>query len=133
MAYLLDTNICIYLIKKRPMEVLERFREHPVHEVAISVITRFELQYGVEKSQSPQRTQKALDKFLRPMSVLNLDCHAAAHAAAIRAQLEQKGTPIGPYDLLIAGQALSLGRILVTNNIREFERIPNLRVANWIA
>jgi tRNA(fMet)-specific endonuclease VapC len=133
MAYLLDTNICIYLIKKRPMEVLERFREHPVHEVAISVITRFELQYGVEKSQSPQRTQKALDTFLRPLNVLDLDTRAATHAANIRARLEHKGTPIGPYDLLIAGQARSMGMVLVTNNTREFKRIPDLPVENWVA
>ena len=133
MAYLLDTNICIYLIKKRPLEVLDRFRQHPVREVFISTITCFELQYGVEKSHSPQRTQKALDTFLRPLNVLDLDTRAATHAAAIRARLEQKGTPIGPYDLLIAGQARSMGMVLVTNNTREFMRIPDLPVENWVA
>ena len=130
--YLLDTNICIYLIKKRPPEVLEQFRQHPPQDVAISTITFFELEYGVQKSQHIQRTQDALDGFLLPLTILDMDRPAAADAAAIRASLEKKGTPIGPYDLLIAGLARSRNMTLVTNNTKEFERIDNLRLENWV-
>ena len=133
MQYLLDTDICIYLIKKRPLEVIERFRQHPPQDVAISTITLFELEYGVEKSAYRQRSADALAKFLLPLNLINLDRSAAIEAATIRAQLEDKGMPIGPYDLLIAGLAKSLDMTLVTNNTKEFERIDGLHVENWIA
>jgi tRNA(fMet)-specific endonuclease VapC len=132
MRYLLDTNICIYLIKKRPPEVLERFRQHSPQDVAISAITLFELEYGVEKSQYPQRSKNALAKFLLPLKIIDLDRFSAIEAAIIRAQLEKKGMPIGPYDLLIAGLARSQEMTLVTNNIKEFERVVNLRLENWV-
>ena len=132
MHYLLDTNICIYLIKKRPPEVLERFRQHSPQDVAISTITLFELQYGAEKSQYPQRSKDALAKFLLPLNLINLDRSSAIEAAIIRAQLEKKGMPIGPYDLLIAGLARSLDMTLVTNNIKEFERVVSLHLENWV-
>lgn len=131
MQYLLDTNICIYLIKNRPSVVLERFQQHSPQEVAISVITLFELEYGVQKSGSRQRSGDALVKFLRPLNLIELDRFAAAEAALIRAQLEKQGKPIGPYDLLIAGVARAQNMTLVTNNIREFERIDNLGIENW--
>ena len=131
MHYLLDTNICIYLIKKRPPEVIERFRQHSPEEVAISTITLFELEYGVQKSQHMQRTQDALARFILPLTLLDIDPPAAVEAAAIRAKLERKGTPIGPYDLLIAGLARSKDMILVTNNIGEFDRIDGLCLENW--
>lgn len=120
MRYLLDTNICIYLIKKRPANVLERFRHHSPQDVAISTITLFELQYGIEKSAYRQQSEKALAKFTQVLSTIHLDAASAVEAAKIRAQLEKKGTPIGPYDLLIAGVAKSRNMILVTNNIKEF-------------
>ena len=132
MRYLLDTNICIYLIKKRPSEVIERFRQHSPQDVAICTITLFELQYGVEKSQYRQRSEDALTKFLLPLDLIPFDRSAAMEAAAIRAQLEKKGMPIGPYDLLIAGLARSQGLKLVTNNIKEFERITDLPLENWV-
>jgi len=132
MHYLLDTNICIYLIKKRPSKVLERFREHSPQDVAISTITLFELEYGVEKSKYRQRSEDALAKFLLPLNLIDLDRSAAMEAATIRAQLEKTGMPIGPYDLLIAGLALSLDMTLVTNNSKEFERIHHLRLENWV-
>ncbi len=132
MHYLLDTNICIYLIKKRPSEVLERFRQHSPQEVAICTITLFELQYGIEKSQYRQRAEDALTKFLLPLDLIDLDRSAAIEAASIRAQLERKGMPIGPYDLLIAGLARSRDMTLVTNNTREFERIVGLHLENWV-
>jgi tRNA(fMet)-specific endonuclease VapC len=132
MHYLLDTNICIYLIKKRPPMVLERFREHSPQDVGISTITLFELQYGVEKSQYRQRSEDALAKFLLPLNLVDLDRFAAEEAAVIRAQLEKKGIPIGPYDLLIAGIARSRDLTLVTNNTKEFDRIIGLHIENWI-
>jgi len=132
MQYLLDTNICIYLIKKRPSEVLEQFRQHSPQDVAISTITLFELQYGIEKSQYRQRSEDALAKFLLPLNIINIDRSSAIEAAAIRAQLEKKGMPIGPYDLLIAGLAKSRDMILVTSNTKEFERIAGLHLKNWV-
>ena len=132
MRYLLDTNICIYLIKRRPLEVLERFRQYPPKDVAISAITLFELQYGIEKSKYRQRSEDALAKFLLPLNLIDLDRSSATEAAVIRAQLERKERPIGPYDLLIAGIARSLDMILVTNNTREFERIGGLHLENWV-
>ena len=132
MRYLLDTNICIYLIKKHPPEVLERFRQHSPQDVAISTITLFELQYGVEKSQYRQRSEDALAKFLLPLNLIDLDRSSAIEAATIRAQLEEKGMLIGPYDLLIAGLARSRGMTLITNNTKEFERVVGLYLENWV-
>ncbi len=131
MHYLLDTNIYIYLIKKRPPEVLERFRQHSPQDVAISIITLFELEYGVERSQYRQRSGDALAKFLQPLNLINLDRSSAIEAATIRAQLEKKGIPIGPYDLLIAGLARSRNMTLVTNNSKEFERVVGLHLESW--
>lgn len=132
MHYLLDTNICIYLIKKRPSKVLEQFRQHSPQDVAISTITLFELEYGVEKSRYRQRSEDALAKFLLPLNLLDLDRPSAIEAAIIRAQLEKKGIPMGPYDLLIAGLARSRDMTLVTNNTKEFERVANLHLENWV-
>jgi tRNA(fMet)-specific endonuclease VapC len=133
MRYLLDTNICIYLIKKRSPEILERFRKHSPQDVAISTVTLFELQYGVEKSQYRQRSEGALVKFLLPLNIIDLDRSAAIEAAAIRAQLEKKGMSIGPYDLLIAGLARSRDMTLVTNNTKEFERVSGLHLEDWVS
>ena len=132
MRYLLDTNICIYLIKRHPSKVLERFRQHSPQDVAISIITLFELQYRIEKSKYRQRSEGALDKFLLPLNLLDLDRSSALEAATIRVQLEKKGMPIGPYDLLIAGLARSRDMTLVTNNTKEFERIVGLHLENWV-
>jgi len=114
--YLLDTDICIYLIKKQPPEILERFARHHPGDVAISTISVFELEYGAAKSRFSRKSYRALDKFLAPLEVVDLDRAAAAEAAVIRADLERRGTPIGAYDLLIAGLARSQNMILVTNN-----------------
>ena len=131
MRYLLDTDICIYLIKHHPPEVLNKFRQHRPADVALSTITLFELEYGAEKSRRQQKSRQALCKFLSSFHVLDLDRLAAVEAAAICAKLEQKGTPIGPYDVLIAALAKSRNMILVTNNTREFERVDGLQVENW--
>jgi len=132
MRYLLDTNICIYLIKRCPSEVLEQFRQHSPQDVAISTITLFELQYGIEKSQYRQRSEDALAKFLLPLNLINMDRSSAIEAATIRAQLEKKGIPMGPYELLIAGLARSRGMTLVTSNTKEFERVVGLHLENWV-
>ena len=132
MRYLLDTTICIYLIKKRPKEVLSQFKQHSPQDVAISTITLFELQYGIEKSQYPQQSKNALARFLLPLNLISVDRSSAIESAVIRAQLEKKGTPIGPYDILIAGLAISRDMVLVTNNIKKFERVDNMYLENWV-
>lgn len=132
MRLMLDTNICIYLIKKQPPTVLERFTAHPVGDIGISVITWAELAYGASKSRHPTRNRTALEEFVAPLEVAEFDRAAAAAYGPLRASLEEKGTPVGSMDLLIAAHAISLGARLVTNNLHEFRRIPGLRVENWI-
>lgn len=128
---MLDTNICIYVIKQRPEQVLERFRSYPVGDVGISVITLAELQYGAGKSSQPKRNHEALEQFVSPLQVADFDRRASAAYGELRPRLEKKGHPIGAMDLLIAAHALSLGVPLVTNNVREFRRVPRLVVENW--
>ncbi len=129
--YLLDTNICIYVINARPAAVLARFVEHEVDGLGISAITASELYWGVCKSGSA-RNRTTLEKFLSPLAVLDYDLGAARKYGELRAYLEQQGTPIGPLDQQIAAHALALDITLVTNNVREFERVPGLRLENWI-
>ncbi len=131
MRYLLDTDICIYLIKKRPRKVLEQFKSHSPGDVAISTITIFELEYGVAKSNYKQKSQNALTRFLSPLDIIDMDRAAASEAAVIRADLDKNGTPIGAYDLLIAGLAKAQQMTLVTNNTREFSRVKDLNIENW--
>jgi tRNA(fMet)-specific endonuclease VapC len=133
MKYLLDTNICIYLIKRKPIEVFYRFKSHHIHEVSISVVTYFELQYGIEKSKIRVKSENGLQNFIKNLNIIVLDGEASARAASVRAHLEMKGTPIGAYDLLIAGTALAWNMVLVTNNTNEFERVPGLVLENWIS
>jgi len=131
--YLLDTNICIYALNHRPPEVLEKLRQVGRRDVAISVITALELRQGAEKSRHPDKTHDKLDLFLAPMRILPFDEQAARIGARVRARLERRGTPIGDFDSLIAAQALALRTTLVTNNLREFARVPDLRAVNWVA
>lgn len=131
MKYLLDTNICIYTIRKKPAQVIACFNEHDVGDIGISSITAAELWYGVEKSTQRKKNIKALEQFLFPLEIVSFDTVSAITYGAIRSLLERKGKPIGSLDTLIAAQALSLGVVLVTNNEREFNRIPNLRIENW--
>ena len=128
---MLDTNICIYIINQKPTQVFEKFVQYQVGEIAISSITACELAFGVEKSASAQN-KSALCKFLAPLEILPLDDTAIWHYAKIRHTLQQRGTPIGPLDLLIASHALSLGVPLVTNNTKEFARIDGLELDNWV-
>ena len=132
MEYLLDTNICIYIIKKRPEKVLEKFNTLSLGDVAISSITLAELHYGIMKSSNPKKNQEALDRFLTPLEILDFDYFATVEYGKIRADLEKNGTPIGPLDTLIAAHAKSQKLTLVTNNEREFIRIPDLKIENWV-
>ena len=131
MRYLLDTNICVYIIKRRPQEVIEYFNTLQPSDVGISVITVAELEYGAQKSQKPEQNMAALQQFLIPLDVIIFDQKAAQIYGEIRAFLETKGQVIGSLDMLIAAQAKSEGMTLVTNNVKEFSRIPGLRIENW--
>lgn len=130
-TFLLDTNICIYLIKRRPGIVLKRLQEYSVAEIGISCITLSELEYGVHKSSQPFRNRIALAEFLAPFEILAFDDNAALEYGKIRWDLERRGQPVGGMDLLIASHALSTQCVLVTNNEREFRRVPGLNVENW--
>jgi tRNA(fMet)-specific endonuclease VapC len=128
---MLDTNICIYIIRKKPEEVIERLMQIRVSELAISSITLSELEYGAAKSSRPEQNKVALAEFLAPLEILSYDDMAAQQYGGIRAYLECEGTPIGPMDMLIAAHALSTNCTLVTNNISEFSRVPSLRIEDW--
>lgn len=130
MKYLLDTNICTYIINERPRRVLERFRRLAVSELGVSSVTAGELAFGVAKSGS-MRNRAALQGFLLPLEVAPFDLAAAFAYGDLRAELERRGEPIGPLDLQIAAHALSLSAVLVTNNLREFRKVPGLTVENW--
>jgi tRNA(fMet)-specific endonuclease VapC len=130
LKYMLDTNIVIYVIKRRPAELLETFNAHSGH-MCISSITLAELIHGVEKSALPERNRRNVEDFVSRLDVLNYDDSAAAHYGDIRADLERKGTIIGVNDLHIAGHARSQGLILVTNNVKEFELVEGLRIIDW--
>ena len=132
MKYLIDTNICIYIMNRRPPEVIQRFKRLEMGEVGISSITVSELHYGAWKSRYPDRDLKRLDEFLLPFEILPYDEAASRHYGMIRAHLEREGQAIGPLDLLIAAQALSRDIILITNNEKEFQRIELLKVENWV-
>lgn len=131
MQYLLDTNICIYLIKQKPPKVLTRFKTLALSDIGISSITVAELEYGVCKSQQQEKNRNALMQFLIPLEIVEFDQAAATIYGSIRSDLEAKGLVIGSMDMLIAAHALSLGITLVSNNVREFSRIANLSLENW--
>ena len=131
MNYLLDTNICIYLIRKKPAVVLRRMQAKQPGQIAISTITLAELEYGIARSRYPDRNRIALLEFLLPFAILDFDQKACVDYGRIRASLAAKGRPIGPMDLLLAAQAKSRGLVLVTNNVKEFRRIDGLKIENW--
>jgi len=133
MKYLLDTNICVYIINEKPKQILRKFERYPVHEFGISSITHAELQYGIEKSKNKNTNQDALDYFLLPLTILPFHGKRLVTCyGEIRTSLESKGKTIGPLDMLIAAHALSLDLTIISNNIKEFSRIPNLKCENWI-
>lgn len=131
MKYMLDTNICIYAIKHKPPEVIRKFLSHDSNDLCISSITYAELMHGVEKSMAIERNRVAITMFLSPITILDFDTYAAEEYGRIRADLERKGMPIDPMDMLIAAHAKAEDLILVTNNIREFERVEDLEVEDW--
>jgi tRNA(fMet)-specific endonuclease VapC len=132
MRYLLDTNICLYLIKAQPKQVTERFIQCDIGDIGLSCITAAELWYGVGRSHHREQNHRALHQFLLPLVVVDFDAQAAQAYGELRAKLEQQGTLIGALDMLIGAQALSLGVTLITNNEREFARIPDLPIENWV-
>jgi tRNA(fMet)-specific endonuclease VapC len=128
---MLDTNICIYLIKQKPVQVMKRFSACAIGEIGVSSITISELWYGVAKSARCKVNGRALAQFLLPLTIAPFDEAATEAYGAIRTSLEQEGQPIGAMDMLIAAHAVSMGVVLVTNNAREFSRAPKLIVENW--
>ncbi|PMR77699.1 type II toxin-antitoxin system tRNA(fMet)-specific endonuclease VapC [Billgrantia endophytica] len=130
LKYMLDTNIAIFTIKNKPEEVRKAFRLHQ-GQMCISTITLMELVYGAEKSAAPERNLTVVEGFAARLDILDYDTNAAAHTGQLRAELARHGTPIGPYDQMIAGHARSLGLVVVSNNLREFERVPGLRTEDW--
>ena len=131
MRYLLDTNICIYIARRSPPEVLSRLERLKPGDVGMSIITYLELVYGAYKSRRVQSNLEAIERLSRLVPVLSLDVTAARRYGQIRTDLEKRGAPIGAYDLLIAAHALAGGLTVVTNNTREFRRVAGLRVENW--
>jgi tRNA(fMet)-specific endonuclease VapC len=131
LKYMLDTNIVIYVLKRRPLEMLEIFNRH-AGQVCLSAITHAELLHGAEKSVKPEHNIRMVEDFISRVEVLEYGSKAASHYGEIRANLERNGTPIGVNDLHIAGHARCEGLTLVTNNLREFERVEALRLENWV-
>jgi tRNA(fMet)-specific endonuclease VapC len=132
MKCLLDTNICIYIIKQKPLKALQKFNSYQVGDIGISSITVAELEFGVQKSQFLTKNQQALTQFLLPLQIADFDNAAAIVYGDIRATLERQGTAIGSLDTLIAAHALSLKTTLITNNVKEFSRVPDLKLDNWV-
>ncbi len=130
--FLLDTDTCIYLIKRKPPQVISRLIKLPLSAVGISSITLSELEYGVMKSSRSEQNKLALIQFTAPLEILPYDDLAALEYGTIRSFLEKQGTPIGSLDTLIAAHALALGCTLVTNNQKEFVRVPGLKTENWV-
>lgn len=131
LSYMLDTNICIYVMKSYPIDLREKFNAL-AEQLCISSITLGELHYGAEKSVRRAHNLTAIEHFVARLDVLPFAEKAAAHYGQVRAELERAGTPSGPHDMQIGGHARSEGLIVVTNNMREFERMPGVRAENWV-
>ena len=131
MRYMLDTNICIYVIKHKPDKVFRKLQTIHPEDVCISSVTYAELVHGVEKSAAVEKNRLALSILLANMEILDFDVDAADCYGKIRAGMEKNGTPIGPLDMMIAGHAQSLGYTVVTNNVKEFSRVSALKIENW--
>ncbi|MCH8127401.1 type II toxin-antitoxin system VapC family toxin [candidate division KSB1 bacterium] len=132
MKYMLDTNICIYIIKKTPQKVIDKFKNIKLGEIGISSITYCELQYGVANSKMKKENQDALNEFLTPLNILDYPGDAAHTYGEIRAKLKKIGDRIGQLDLLISTHAVHINATLITNNINEFNKIENLKIENWV-
>ena len=130
--YLLDSNICIYIINQSPKQVVHHIKKLKVHQIKLSSISLAELEYGVSKSRNREKNRNALINFASAFDIVEFNDNDAEVYGLIRAELEQKGQVIGPYDMQIAAQALTRDLILVTNNTAEFTRIPKLKLENWV-
>ena len=131
MKYLLDTNMCVFVIRQKSPLVLQRLRQHQAGDVGISTVTLAELRYGADKSNDPSKNHAALDAFLVPLETVEFNADAADEYGQVRSDLERRGLPIGPLDNMIAAHARSLGVTLVTNNVREFSRVTGLVLEDW--
>ncbi len=131
--YMLDTDICSYVIRERPLEVFEKFKKIEVNQLCISVVTYAELIYGVEHSSSRKINRPIVDDFVRHLDIITWDENAAEHYGKIRAFLRAEGNIIGSMDMMIAAHARSQNMILITNNDKHFKRVPKLRLENWVA
>jgi tRNA(fMet)-specific endonuclease VapC len=132
MKYLLDTNICVALIRQKPKDLIKQITSYKPGDIGISTITIAELIHGAQKSTRKEQNMTALDQFLLPLEIADFDQSAAVVYGHIRTYLENKGTPIGSMDMLIAAHALSLDVALVTNNTREFKSVPSLKIEDWM-
>jgi tRNA(fMet)-specific endonuclease VapC len=132
LKYMLDTNIAIYTSKNKPNEVRESFKAHD-GQMCISSVTLMELVYGAEASAAVERNLRDVEGFAARLEVLPYDNEAAAHTGQLRAELRKMGRPIGPYDEMIAGHARSQGLVVVTNNTKQFENVPGIRLVNWVS
>lgn len=130
--YLLDTNICIYFMKNKYPDLTKRLMEHDPSELMISSVTVFELEYGVAKSHWGEKNHQKMLLFLAPFTIVPFDGNDAVTAGRIRGFLAQAGTPIGPYDVMIAGQGLDRNLTVITHNVKEFSRVPDLKIEDWI-
>jgi len=130
--YLLDSNICIYIINNRPKQVVDHIKKLKVHQVKLSAISLAELEYGISKSKAREKNRQALIDFATPFDIIEFNDEDAEVFGIIRADLEKRGLVIGPYDMQIAAQAITRNLTLVTNNTAEFARIPNLKLENWV-
>ena len=130
--FLLDTNICVFLMKNKYPEATRRLLSHDPSEIAVSSVTVYELAYGAAKSKWPEKNRNSVNMFLAPFTILPFDACDAIMAGRIRQMLEAAGTPIGPYDLQIAAQGLARGLVVVTHNTGEFSRVANLQITDWI-
>jgi tRNA(fMet)-specific endonuclease VapC len=128
---MLDTNICIEIIRKKTPELIEQLQKTPSKDVCVSSVTLSELEYGAFKSTNPERNRLALAEFMAPIEIAPYDDRAAPYYGRLRAELESVGRPIGSLDMLIAAHAMSLGLVLVTNNTKEFSRVPELQLSDW--
>jgi tRNA(fMet)-specific endonuclease VapC len=131
LKWMLDTNICIFTIKNKPQAVRQAFNQR-AGQLCVSTVTAMELIYGAEKSSMPSRNLPEVEGFLARLDVLDYDRAAAANTGQLRSELARAGTPVGPYDAMIAGHARSQGLVLVTNNTREFSRVDGLRLEDWM-
>lgn len=130
--FLLDTNICIYLMKNTYPKLTERLFSYSPSQMAVSSITVFELEYGAAKSKWSEKTRLNLELFLAPFTIIPFDGKDAVIAGQVRRYLEKEGTPIGPYDLQIAAQALSRDMTVITHNVNEFNRVPGIKTEDWV-